>query len=98
MAVLVAFLLVLAFVVAVVARRRPSISTPPLVHHDVKPLVPLAVDHEGANGSTATPPEPTMGDIEPFPDFDWRATPPLQLRPFKPTYNITMGVFIVQES
>jgi hypothetical protein len=30
--------------------------------------------------------------IEPLPDFDWIATPPTKLRPFKPQYHITMGV------
>jgi hypothetical protein len=29
--------------------------------------------------------------IKPLPDFDWKTTPPLKLRPFKPTFNITMG-------
>lgn len=31
-------------------------------------------------------------DIEPLPDFDWRTATPMNLRPFKPTYHITMGV------
>ncbi|WAO95902.1 Hypothetical protein NCS54_01355000 [Fusarium falciforme] len=30
--------------------------------------------------------------IEPLHDFNWRAEKPKQLRPFKPTYNITMGI------
>ncbi|KAK4038061.1 putative FAD binding protein [Parachaetomium inaequale] len=30
--------------------------------------------------------------IEPLNDFDWRATPPMKLRPFKPTYHITMAI------
>ncbi|KAI8654282.1 hypothetical protein NCS56_01385000 [Fusarium sp. Ph1] len=30
--------------------------------------------------------------IEPHHHFDWRAQTPKQLRPFKPTYNITMGI------
>jgi hypothetical protein len=29
--------------------------------------------------------------INPLPDFDWRATPPIKLRPFKPKYHLTMG-------
>jgi hypothetical protein len=31
--------------------------------------------------------------IEPLRNFDWRAEKPKRLRPFKPTYNITMGTF-----
>lgn len=30
-------------------------------------------------------------DIEPLHDFDWEATPPMKLRPFKPKYHLTMG-------
>ena len=30
-------------------------------------------------------------DIEPLHDLDWKATPPLKLRPFKPKYHLTMG-------
>ncbi|KAK0716663.1 hypothetical protein B0T21DRAFT_352081 [Apiosordaria backusii] len=30
--------------------------------------------------------------IEPLPNFSWQDTPPLQLRPFKPTYHITMAI------
>ncbi len=94
MAVLVALLLILAFAVAAVVRRRSSPSPTPIIHPDSKP-----VKYESENGTprTATP-EPKPDDIEPLPDFDWQATPPLQLRPFKPTYNITMGVFIHQYS
>ncbi|KAK4162378.1 hypothetical protein QBC43DRAFT_78696 [Cladorrhinum sp. PSN259] len=29
--------------------------------------------------------------IEPLPDFDWENEEPLQLRPYKPIYHITMG-------
>lgn len=29
--------------------------------------------------------------IGPLADFDWSNTPPMKLRPFKPTYYITMG-------
>jgi len=31
--------------------------------------------------------------IEPLPDFDWKTTPPIKLRPFKPIYHINMGMF-----
>ncbi|KAH7364131.1 hypothetical protein BKA65DRAFT_130158 [Rhexocercosporidium sp. MPI-PUGE-AT-0058] len=30
--------------------------------------------------------------IDPLPDFDWRTTPPLKVRPFKPKYHLTMAV------
>ena len=30
-------------------------------------------------------------DIQPLVDFDWAATEPLQIRPFKPKYHMTMG-------
>lgn len=29
--------------------------------------------------------------IQPLPDFKWEDTNPLQLRPFKPKYHLTMG-------
>lgn len=32
--------------------------------------------------------------IEPLGNFDWKTTRPMKLRPFKPTYHITMGVSI----
>ncbi|KAK4100411.1 FAD/NAD(P)-binding domain-containing protein [Parathielavia hyrcaniae] len=35
---------------------------------------------------------PSKPLIEPLPDFDWKSTPPMKLRPFKPTYNITMAI------
>ncbi|KAK0119246.1 hypothetical protein ONS96_012305 [Cadophora gregata f. sp. sojae] len=31
-------------------------------------------------------------EIQPRPDFDWRSTPPLKIRPFKPVYHLTMAV------
>lgn len=45
-------------------------------------------------------PSPTDGeklrayyDIEPLTDFDWARTEPLQLRPYKPKFHLTMGTF-----
>jgi hypothetical protein len=29
--------------------------------------------------------------IDPLPNFDWKSTPPIKLRPFKPNYHLTMG-------
>ncbi|KAF9638564.1 hypothetical protein BFW01_g9461 [Lasiodiplodia theobromae] len=37
-------------------------------------------------------PTPTQGKIEPLPDFDWRTKQPVQFRPFKPKYHLTMAV------
>jgi hypothetical protein len=34
--------------------------------------------------------DPTT-EIIPLPDFDWRTTEPLKIRPFKPKYHLTMG-------
>lgn len=31
-------------------------------------------------------------DIEPLHDFDWRSTPPIKVRPFKPKYHLTMAL------
>lgn len=32
--------------------------------------------------------------IDPLPGFDWRSTPPIKIRPFKPNYHLTMGGFL----
>lgn len=34
--------------------------------------------------------------IEPLHNFDWKTAPRRQLRPFKPTYHITMGTTILK--
>lgn len=31
-------------------------------------------------------------DIEPLQKFDWSTTEPIQIRPFKPKYHLTMGM------
>ncbi len=38
---------------------------------------------------------PEFPDIEEQPDFDWKTTEPLQLRPFKSKYHLTMGESIL---
>lgn len=43
------------------------------------------------------PPEKTIAsdpyqDIEPLSNFDWQATPPIKIRPFKPKYHLTMAL------
>ncbi|EXJ57278.1 hypothetical protein A1O7_07625 [Cladophialophora yegresii CBS 114405] len=35
---------------------------------------------------------PEFPEVEELPDFDWRTTEPLQLRPFKPKYHLTMAL------
>ena len=37
---------------------------------------------------------PEFPEIEEQPDFDWKTTEPLKIRPFKPKYHLTMGKFI----
>lgn len=32
-----------------------------------------------------------MSSVEPLSTFDWSRHDPLKIRPFKPTYHITMG-------
>jgi hypothetical protein len=36
---------------------------------------------------------PEFPEVEELVDFDWKTTEPLQLRPFKPKYHLTMGEF-----
>jgi hypothetical protein len=36
---------------------------------------------------------PEFPEVDEQPDFDWKTTEPLQLRPFKPKYFLTMGEF-----
>jgi len=36
--------------------------------------------------------------VEPLPNFDWKTTEPIKLRPFKPKYNLTMGLCFVLHS
>lgn len=31
--------------------------------------------------------------IEPLPHFDWKSEDPVKIRPFKPKYHLTMGMF-----
>jgi len=33
--------------------------------------------------------------VEPLPDFDWKITEPIKIRPFKPKYNLTMSMFLL---
>ncbi len=78
MAFLFPIVLALAAVVALLVRRRQA-----------RPVAPLTETKKSATGGCKLSGSPLA--IEPLPNFDWQATAPLQLRPFKPTYNITMG-------
>ncbi|KAI9815267.1 MAG: hypothetical protein M1827_002747 [Pycnora praestabilis] len=42
--------------------------------------------------------EKTDSPIQPLPDFDWQTTEPLQIRPFKPRYHLTMGLETITAS
>ncbi|KAL2129106.1 hypothetical protein VTI74DRAFT_8223 [Chaetomium olivicolor] len=93
MSFVLASLLLLSVVVAAIAGRRRwlLLRQKPIsrshARNDSK-LVPPA-QGETKGGSTTSE---LAVKIEPLPDFDWRTTPPMKLRPFKPTYNITMAI------
>ena len=86
MAFLLALVLTVVVLVTIVARRR-RVPSSLAAGKDTK--VSVSVKDEKRSGSNTACQSP---EIEPLPDFDWRATPPTQLRPFRPTYNITMGM------
>jgi hypothetical protein len=89
MAVLFLVLLPLALVALSIARaftrRRKAARTPSMNVYKVSPT-----EKQTTHRDSQTP-EP-MPPIEPLADFDWATTPPTKLRPFKPVYNITMGM------
>ena len=86
MGFLFVFVLIAVAVVAALARRRRETAPSP---SSGESKVPTPVKNEKPDGNNEGSECPS--DIEPLLDFDWRATPPMKLRPFKPTYNITMG-------
>lgn len=86
MAFLFAFVLIVVVLAATVARRR-RVPSSLAAGNDAKLSVSAEDEKRGESNTTVKSPE-----IEPLPDFDWQATPPTQLRPFRPTYNITMGM------
>ncbi len=92
MAFLLALVVIAVMVVAAIACRRRE-TAPSSSRGDSK--VP-PVKNEKINESNKI--SKCRPDIEALPDFDWQATPPMKLRPFKPTYNITMGISTSQDS
>jgi hypothetical protein len=50
-----------------------------------------ALSDDGKNAAEQEDPLAAYDAIEPLKDFDWKTTPPLKLRPFKPKYHLTMG-------
>jgi hypothetical protein len=82
---LLALILLASILVVATARRRRNVNFSQSNGLSAKAPTEVKDDNPSdGNGSKPT--------IEPLPDFDWQATPPTKLRPFKPTYNITMGV------
>lgn len=87
---LFALVLIASVLVGAIACRRKGFQLPhqrPLSSPDFK--VSTTAKGERTDGSNTTP--SWKPAIEPLADFDWRATPPTKLRPFKPIYHITMG-------
>ncbi|KAH6847103.1 hypothetical protein B0I37DRAFT_374299 [Chaetomium sp. MPI-CAGE-AT-0009] len=93
-----AFLLVLVLIVSILAGTIASRHLrSPLPRPSQVSIRAGSLDSKGPCRAEDEPGEKgkTLGHdftIEPLPDFDWTATPPLKLRPFKPTYNITMAL------
>jgi hypothetical protein len=50
-----------------------------------------ASSNDGKNAAEQADSLAAYDAIEPLKDFDWKTTPPLKLRPFKPKYHLTMG-------
>lgn len=48
-------------------------------------------------GSHHDPVDDVYLHIEPLENFSWKTTEPLQLRPFKPVYHLTMGTHAIIE-
>ena len=87
MSFLFALVLFAVVVVAAIARRRRETAASVFSSGVSKVPIPLKDEKPDGNNKVSI----CHSGIEPLPDFDWRATPPMKLRPFKPTYNITMG-------
>jgi hypothetical protein len=50
-----------------------------------------SLSNDDKNAAEQEDPLAAYDAIEPLNDFDWKTTPPLKLRPFKPKYHLTMG-------
>ena len=73
-----AFALLLAFVYTRLRRAGRDAVAPSIV--------------ENAKGSVEQDdPLASYHAIDHLPDFDWKSTPPIKIRPFKPKYHLTMG-------
>ncbi|KAK4142894.1 uncharacterized protein C8A04DRAFT_12809 [Dichotomopilus funicola] len=86
------FIFTLSIAVVVITRHRPWSRHRyqfPNSHIDSsEKSTSVGDDKENEDGN---PPKWGSG-IEPLDGFDWRATPPLKLRPFKPIFNVTMAI------
>jgi hypothetical protein len=89
MAFLYALVVILGVVVATFARRRRGLS----LTDKVQPRLGASWRGGSGNIDENNKASESASTIEPLTEFDWEVTPPLKLRPFKPTYNITMSVF-----
>ncbi|KZF24857.1 hypothetical protein L228DRAFT_265370 [Xylona heveae TC161] len=50
------------------------------------------LQQQNASISGAQEKPKTFPKIEPHPEFDWQATPPVKFRPFKPKYHLSMSI------
>ncbi|KAK4152214.1 hypothetical protein C8A00DRAFT_16454 [Chaetomidium leptoderma] len=98
MAFLLALVLIASALVALATlatRRRLCFSSQPSLTSDhANSGATTPSQREKKKGRSSESPE-SKPNIEALPDFDWRSTAPTKvtkLRPFKPTYNITMAI------
>jgi hypothetical protein len=57
-----------------------------------------SLSHDAKNATEQEDPLSAYEAIEPLRNFDWKSTPPLKLRPFKPKYHLTMGKDLSSQS
>ncbi|KAK4664326.1 ferrioxamine B transporter [Podospora pseudopauciseta] len=95
MSLTIGVLLVLLLIAATVAGWRLSGRSPP-PHRPALPYPHPSFNdkREKPGNAKQTTDEDIHNEvkIEPLHDFSWQDTPPLQLRPFKPKYHITMAI------
>ncbi|KAK4241195.1 hypothetical protein C8A03DRAFT_12527 [Achaetomium macrosporum] len=87
MAFVYALVLIVSVLVAAYARRRRE-----LCLRDKAQLRPGTSSRGEREKTDENTKSELTSTIEPLRDFDWQVTRPLKLRPFKPTYNITMAI------
>jgi hypothetical protein len=61
------------------------------LQHRRTSITAKSLSNDGKNAAEQEDPLAAYDAIEPLKDFDWKTTPPLKLRPFKPRYHLTMG-------